>query len=320
MHLYVSEEAMFKYRFLAASFGLIWSCLVQPAWCTDASNAPKLELPPEAQLSAPDVAPLPNFQSPASRAYYQRRDASPLPEVPLHTTNAKSGVQTPPEDMNSVFVPAPSTVAVAPPADGAWQAFVKQWLDMKKPGYLGNLLSSSQQTDIVNLDSELKQLDARLSDATARGALAVPLQEQLKKESSSISALESKLIESDALSYEQATDILFRLNMLKASLDAASHGRTTPALSDYFNDKDPNSYRDHLLRKLYYFRLNGRLSDGEYDEFRADVNHVSEHLNAIGQQPDAGVLDRFKKLDADISTMADDSPTASDAQHFGKKL
>ena len=269
----------------------------------------------------PEAAPMPNFSSTASTAYNKRRDAAQLPTVPTNTTNAKSGVQTPPEEMTSTFIPAPSTVAGDAPAGGAWAIFVKQWLDISKPGYLGNLLSSSQQTDIVAVDAERKQLGDRLVDAIARGALSQPLQEQLRTESTSLAALESSLIKGDALSYEQATDILFRLNMLKASVDAASHGRTKPIVSDYFNDKDPISYRDHLLRKLNYFRLNGRLSDGEYDELRAHVNHVSEHLTTVGQQLDSGaILERFKKIDADISTMADDSPTASNAQHFGKKL
>ncbi|MDR3612912.1 MAG: hypothetical protein P4L53_05045 [Candidatus Obscuribacterales bacterium] len=311
---------MSKFRLGALSFSFFAIC--STALVTGAEPALKdVELPPESQLTAPETAPMPDFSSTASTVYNKRRASAQLPAVHTNTTNAKSGVQTPPEEMTSVFVPAPSAVSGATPAEGAWQVFVKQWLDMNKPGYLGNLLSSSQQTDIIALDTERKQLDDRLADATASGALAQPLQDQLRAESTSIAALESSLIKSDALSYEEATDILFRLNMLKASLDAASHGRTKPLLSDYFNDKDPISYRDHLLRKLFYFRLNGRLSDGEYDELRASVNHVSEHLATVGQQVDSvAILESFKKIDAKISTMADELPTASSAQHFGKKI
>jgi hypothetical protein len=311
---------MRKFKITALSLGLL--IMTTARISNGAELAPKdVDLSLESQIAAPDVTAVSNFTSAASTRYSKRRAEAQLPAVPMHTTNAKSGVQTPPEEMTSVFVPVLSIVSGEAPADGAWQAFVKQWLDMSKPGYLGNLLSDSQQKDIMALDAERQQLDNRLANATAHGALAQPLQEQLRTESVSIAALESTLIKSDALTYEQATDILFRLNMLKASLDAASHGRAKPLLSDYFNDKDPISYRDHLLRKLYYFRLNGLLSDGEYDELRAHVNHASERLATVGQQLDRdAILDRFKQLDADISKMADDSPTAGDAQHLGKKI
>ena len=311
---------MSKLAVKTCCIGLLALSSVCSAHAAD-GDASGVEVPPESQLMAPGAAPMPDFSTPANLSYKARMEANKLPAVPMNTTNAKSGVQTPPEDMTSVFISAPSVVAGSAPVEGAWRAFVSQWFDIKKPGYLGNLLSTSQQSDIANLDAERTKLDDRLSDATARGVMAQPLQEQLRKESTSISALESNLIKNDALSYEEATDILFRLNMLKASLDAASHGRTKPLLSDYFNDKDPVSYRDHLLRKLYYFRLNGHLSDSEYDEFRADVNRVSESLTKVGQQADgAGILADFKKIDASISTMADDSPAATNAQHFGKKL
>jgi hypothetical protein len=198
-------------------------------------------------------------------------------------------------------------------ATAGWDAFVQQQLDVNSDGWkrVGNLLSPTQQKQLTDFDSDLIKVDNDVSQAVNAGQLNEKQTADLRAQLGKIQSKQTDLVSSGVMRFPDAEALLLDLNTLKATLKADAGGQTKPTESDYFNAQDAFSFRDHLLRKLFYNRNNGTLSSGEYDELKSHVDHLGEQLDTNGAKDahNAKVLARCRDLEKKINKVIQGSGT-----------
>ncbi len=189
-------------------------------------------------------------------------------------------------------------------ATAGWTHFVLQQCNPSDPNAhgLGDLLSPSQKEQLTNLDDAVSQVEDQLAQAIGTGQIAQANVTEIRQLLGTIQQKQTDILTKGQLDYEAAEGLLLDLQRLKANLKAGMEGRAKPVESDYFNAKDAFEYRDHLLRKLYYYRMNNTLSVGEYDELRSHVEHVGQRLDRQGASgTDTKLLKRMHEIESDIN-------------------
>jgi hypothetical protein len=190
-------------------------------------------------------------------------------------------------------------------ATAGWDAFVQQQLDVNSAGWqrVGSLLSPTQQKQLTDLDSDVLKLDDQVSQAGNAGQLNQKQMADLRAQLGKIQSKQTDFVSAGVMRFPDAETLLLDLNTLKANLKAESAGQTKPTENDYFDAKDAFAFRDHLLRKLFYYRSNGTLSSGEYDELKSHVDHLGDQLDANGAKEahNAKLLARCRDLEKKIN-------------------
>ncbi len=173
-------------------------------------------------------------------------------------------------------------------ATAGWDAFIQQQMDVKSDGWqrVGSLLSPTQSKQLTNFDNDLIQLDNAVSQATNSGQLTAAQASEFRVLLGKLQYKQTSLVSAGVMRFPDAEGLLLDLNTLQAKLKAALAGEKKVSESDYFDSKDVYAFRDHLLRKLFYWRTNGSLSTEEYDELKSHVDHLSEKLSS-GSAKDA---------------------------------
>ena len=203
-------------------------------------------------------------------------------------------------------------------ATGGWTHFVQQEIDVNNPNShgVGSLLSTSQQQQLTTLDDDVSALEDQVSQAINSGQVNEAQASDLRTQLGKIESRQTDILTSAVLSYDDAEGLLLAEQKVKATLKAAMEGRSKPVASDYFDSKDAYAFRDHLLRKLYYYRTTNALSANEYDELRSHVEHVGQRLEKEGSggAHDSKLLKRMHELEQDINRVvnggADEPPPA----------
>jgi hypothetical protein len=205
------------------------------------------------------------------------------------------------------------TFAVPAFCAGGWAHFVEQQLDVNDPNShgVGGLLSESQKHDLTTLEDEMNDLEDQVSQAINSNQLTKEQAADLRSQIGKIEFRETDIVTKGSLSYGDAEGILSDEQRVKASLKADLSGQTKPVASDYFDSKDAFEFRDHLVRKLYYYRLNGSLSAGEYDELRSHVEHAGQKLDRAGSggAHDSKLLKRMRELETQINSIVEGGRT-----------
>jgi hypothetical protein len=190
-------------------------------------------------------------------------------------------------------------------ATAGWDAFVQQQMDVKSDGWkrVGSLLSATQLQQLTALDSDVIKLDDQVSQAVNAGQLNQTQTADLRSQLGKIQSKQTDLVSSGIMRFPDAEALLLDLNTLKANLKAGIAGQAKPTESDFFNSQDAFEFRDHLLRKLFYYRNSGTLSSGEYDELKSHVDHLGEQLDTNGAKDahNAKVLARCRDLEKRIN-------------------
>lgn len=198
-----------------------------------------------------------------------------------------------------------STFNLSAGATGGWTHFVQQEVDVNNPNSHGvaSLLSASQQQQLVALDEDVSALEDEVSQAINQGHLTPEQASDLRSQLGKIESKQTDILTRGVLSYEDAEGLLVDEQRAKATLKAAEAGRSKPTSSDFYDSKDAFEFRDHLLRKLYYNRINNSLSANEYDELRSHVEHVGQRLDKAGPSGahDRKLLARMRELESDIN-------------------
>lgn len=192
-------------------------------------------------------------------------------------------------------------------ASGGWTHFVQQQIDVNNPNSHGVAaqLSPSQQQQLTTMDDDVSALEDQVSLAINQNQLTESQASDLRNQLGKIESRQTDILTRGVLSYEDAEGLLFDEQKVKATLKAALSGRAKPASSDYYDSKDAFEFRDHLLRKLYYYRTTNALSANEYDELRSHVEHVGQRLDKQGTSAahDKKLLARMRQLESDINTL-----------------
>jgi hypothetical protein len=198
-------------------------------------------------------------------------------------------------------------------AAGGWSHFVEQQLDVNDPNSrgVGGLLSESQKHDLTTLEDEMNALEDQVSQAINANQLTEEQATDLRSQIGKIEFRQTDIVTKGSLSYGDAEGILTDEQQVKATFKADLAGQSKPVPSDYFDSKDANEFRDHLIRKLYIYRLHGFLSAGEYDELRSHVEHAGQKLDREGKNGvhDSKILKRMRDLEAQINAMVDGGRT-----------
>jgi hypothetical protein len=190
---------------------------------------------------------------------------------------------------------------------GGWSHFVEQQLDVNDPNShgVGGVLSASQKHDLTSLDDDMNVLEDQLSQAINASQLTKEQAADLRNQIGKIEFRETDIVTKGTLNYGDAEGILLDEQRAKATLKAALAGQTQPVSTDFYDSKDAFDFRDHLIRKLYYYRLNGALSAEEYDELRSHVEHAGQRLDREGKggAHDAKLLKRMRELETKVNTL-----------------
>jgi hypothetical protein len=190
---------------------------------------------------------------------------------------------------------------------GGWSHFVEQQLDVNDPNSrgVGGMLSESQKRELTTLEDVMNTLEDQVSQAINANQLTKEQAADLRSQIGKIEFRETDIVTKGSLSYGDAEGLLTDEQHVKATLKADLAGHSKPVATDYYNSKDPYEFRDHLIRKLYYYRLHGALSAGEYDELRSHVEHAGQKLDREGKNGahDSKLLKHMRELETQINAM-----------------
>lgn len=190
---------------------------------------------------------------------------------------------------------------------GGWSHFLEQQLDMNDPNShgVGGLLSETQKKQLSDLDADLSSLEDQVAQAINANQLTPAQAADLRDQIGKIEFRQTDILTKGTLDYQDAEGLLVDEQRIKATLKAALAGQSKVSSADYYDSKDAFAFRDHLVRKLYFYRLNGALSAEEYDELRSHVEHAGQKLEKEGQSGahDAKLLKRMRELEGQINTL-----------------